>query len=96
MVWKFASSRNYSVKSGYNFNWDELWKVHKVQLIVHVEIVDKLSANQRSIIRDGMCPFFSEEEESIDHLFFECQVTRAAWFGSKKKYLYVTNKLAFL
>lgn len=36
---------------------------------------------KKQIIQDSFCPFCASEEETVPHLFKDCSVSRALWFG---------------
>lgn len=42
----------------------------------------KLNFAQKVGLQDTHCPFCLDEEESLEHLFFKCHISRAIWFGS--------------
>ncbi len=68
--------------------WNLLWKIklsYKVLLftwkILNKAIPVKDELNRRRIPCETTCCLCNYEEESIDHLFLQCNFARAVWFG---------------
>jgi hypothetical protein len=69
--------------------WKNLWKlkVHeRVKMllwrIASNVLPTKDNLDQRLGVSDTNCPLCNEAKETIIHLFFECSVVKAIWFGS--------------
>jgi hypothetical protein len=71
--------------------WSQLWKlkIHDrykllVWRIATGILPTRLTVAQKLGAGDSSCPLCQDCEESIDHLFFKCSVSRAIWFGSSR------------
>ena len=53
-----------------------LWRIASGILPTRLNIATKLGWG------DTCCPLCDSDEESIEHLFFQCSVARAIWFGT--------------
>lgn len=71
-----------------NFPWKSLWKLDVPQKIKHflwkcmndcVSVRSKLARYVDSI--SNVCPLCEHEEETINHLFIDCEVTKRLWFS---------------
>ena len=70
-------------------NWKALWKLKLhdrfkvlVWRIASGVLPTKLNFAQKVGFGDTRCPFCLDEEESLEHLFFKCHISKAIWFGS--------------
>jgi ribonuclease HI len=70
-------------------NWKALWKLKLhdrfkilVWRIASGVLPTKLNFAQKVGFGDTHCPFCLDVEESLEHLFFKCHISRAIWFGS--------------
>ena len=69
-------------------NWKSLWKLklHERFKVLVWRIANGILPTRTVVASklgqgDVCCPFCHDSEESIDHLFFKCSVSRAIWFG---------------
>uniref|UniRef100_A0A2N9HMH7 Reverse transcriptase zinc-binding domain-containing protein n=1 Tax=Fagus sylvatica TaxID=28930 RepID=A0A2N9HMH7_FAGSY len=70
-------------------DWSALWKLkihdHLKMLIWRIAsgiLPTKQNLVQRLGFGDSKCPLCQTEDESLEHLFFKCSLSRAIWFGA--------------
>ena len=70
-------------------HWQGLWKLklhdRYKMLILRIAtgiLLTKLNLALKIGLGDTSCPLCQEGEESLEHLFFNCPITRVIWFGS--------------
>lgn len=75
---------------GEEISWYFIWKLripHKIKLFlwkVHLNIIPTSSFLIKrgiGIASKGLCAFCDKEDESLEHLFFQCQVAKQFWLG---------------
>jgi ribonuclease HI len=78
-----------NVDEASNEYWKKIWKlkIHDrykllVWRIATGILPTKLNIAHKMGITDTCCPLCHMNEESIEHLFFQCSISRAIWFGT--------------
>ncbi len=52
-----------------------VWRIGNNAILINLDITSNMGTG------NNMCPLCHEDSESSVHLFFQCQVTQAIWFG---------------
>ncbi|KAL7241533.1 hypothetical protein ACSBR1_014181 [Camellia fascicularis] len=69
--------------------WNSIWALdippkirHFWWRVCHNLLATKLGLFRRKCAASGECPICRKDDESVEHLLFECPWTKAVWFGS--------------
>jgi hypothetical protein len=88
--WKDSEEPSTTHDNSNNNLWKNLWTLqtiprHKVLLwrIIQEAIPVKSALNHRGITCLSLCPRCLQQEETIDHIFMQCDHATRTWFGSK-------------
>ncbi|CAL5402107.1 unnamed protein product [Camellia sinensis] len=72
--------------------WNSIWALDIPPKIRHFwwRVCHNLSATKLGLFRrkcasSGECPICRKDDESVEHLLFDCPWTKAVWFGSDNK-----------
>ena len=70
-------------------NWSALWKlkIHDRLKMFIWRIASGILPTKQNLVQrlgfgDSKCPLCQTEDESLEHLFFKCSLSRAIWFGA--------------
>ena len=81
-------------------NWNGLWKlrIHERYKVLIWRIATGILPTKVNLALklgsgDTLCPLCSEYDESIEHIFFHCAISRAIWFGNS--WAVYSNHLTF-
>lgn len=87
----------------HNLIWKKIWSLrtiprHKTLLwrIANKSIPVRSALNHRGIQCSILCPICLQGEETISHLFMECDRVTRVWFGSNLGIKFSTNQKQFL
>lgn len=95
LCWKGDNTGKFSVCSAFNViaglvgddeEWMWLWNMNcweKIKMFLWLAVKDKVLMNRerarRHLTEDARCPTCGEEEETLRHIFWDCNSARAVW-----------------
>lgn len=80
---------NQSIMLQHSQVWSKLWKlrtipkhVHLMWRILHDRIPVRLALFNIGIQCSPLCCFYNERNETVEHLFMDCEWVRSVWLAS--------------